>query len=128
MFCFPNKGHVYSTELFLQILSYSRVYVRIFEKRKGQVPLGLLLEKKNKTYKLKRSIDQVCYCFFFSNYRDIGKRTEDVLLVSFTFSSKMGQKYIITFSERKLPLNQKRHEIWINVKRVKWCQWIYTTM
>ena len=29
----------------------------------------------------------------------------------------MSQKYVIGFPERKLPLNQKRQEIWINVKK-----------
>ena len=31
----------------------------------------------------------------------------------------MSQKYVIGFPERKLPLNQKRQEIWIDVKKSK---------
>ena len=46
------------------MLSYSRAYVRTFEKTKGQVPLGPLLEKNKTQYKLKGSIAQVCYWFF----------------------------------------------------------------
>ena len=47
MFCFPNT---YSRELFfLKMLSYSSAYVCIiYEKTKGQVPLGPLLGKQNK--------------------------------------------------------------------------------
>ena len=45
-------------EKFLSISFYSWAYVRIiYEKTKGQVPLGPLLG--NKTYKLKRSIVMV---------------------------------------------------------------------
>ena len=51
MFCFPNTGHVIILErtvFFFQISSYSRAYLRIiYEKIKGQVPLGPLLGKQN---------------------------------------------------------------------------------
>ena len=50
MFCFPNTGHVSNTleNCFFQISCYSRAYVRIiYEKTKGQVSLGPLLEKQN---------------------------------------------------------------------------------
>ena len=50
MFCFPNTGHVIILQenCFFQISSYSRTYLRIiYEKTKGQVPMGPLLGKQN---------------------------------------------------------------------------------
>ena len=60
MFCFPNTCHEiipYIENCFIQILSYSRAYLRvIYEKTKSQLPLGPLSEKQIITYKLKSSI------------------------------------------------------------------------
>ena len=54
MFCFPNTGQCDNVleNCFLKIFSYSRAYLGIiYEKTKGQVPLGPLLEKQNKQAK-----------------------------------------------------------------------------